>query len=191
MTAPLTFNASRRISALSDPDSGKGDGAATTDAVSLDSAAASGSSRAVATANTAYKFFTADVMGSEQATSWRAAQSMTLVLLVVTLGAMLLRTLALLPALVLARRRSKQLPQLLVFPVIEHTLMELVILPLSLASLVVLLVPGPSVRYKLAATAGLLLVLGYQALVYSALVPVAWRKQGLGLHYVTGNPDSA
>jgi hypothetical protein len=144
---------------------------------------ADNSTGAAGLASSIYEFNNADM--DQQAQDWQAAQNMTMALLVLLLSAMLLHAVVLLPACLLARRGGKQLSQLLVFPVFEHTLAGLVMLPLGLAPLVVLLMSGPAAQFKL------VLVLGYQAMVYSALLPVASkRRQGLGLEYVVGKPAS-
>ena len=150
---------------------------------------ADNSTGAAGLASSIYEFNNANM--DQQAQDWQAAQNMTMALLVLLLSAMLLHAVVLLPACLLARRGGKQLSQLLVFPVFEHTLAGLVMLPLGLAPLVVLLLGGPAGQFKLAAAVALVLVLGYQGMVYSALLPVASRRrQGLGLEYVVGEPAS-
>jgi hypothetical protein len=78
--------------------------------------------------------------------------------------------------------RAKPLPDFLVFPVPELLLASLLVLPLAMASTVLIL--QDSVGSRVLGALAMALLLGYLALVAAVLLGVSARRELLGLRYV-------
>ena len=120
----------------------------------------------------------------EKAQNWAQAKSMITLLLIVLFGLLIAHALFLFVAWRVAQYTGRNLvPTMLVFPVPELMAGGLVALPLMLAATSLLVPPDVEPAYRAAGGWAILMLVGYQAMLYLVLLAVARRRDALGLAY--------